>query len=91
MAMMKLLLAALVGVVLLATSSRLQMVAAADCYPHCDYNHYLGPSNFSYISPGLFGYLVCGPRTICSPHMVYAYSGVPRGRIDIAFPRRQRP
>ena len=76
---------------LLVTSSRLQTAAAAECYPHCDYNHYLGPSNFSYISPGLFGYLVCGPRTICSPHMVYAYTGVPRGRIDIRFPRRQRP
>ena len=59
--------AILVALVLVAASSRVQDVAAAECYPHCDYNHYLGPYNFFYIRPGLYGYLVCGPRTVCSP------------------------
>jgi hypothetical protein len=62
--------------------------AAAQCYPRCDYNHYYGPSNFTYLQPGLYGYPVCDPRGICSPSMVYAYS-VPRfGNIEVRFPRR---
>lgn len=82
--------ATLAGLFVLAASSCLEQVSAAECYPHCDYNHYLGPSDFTYISPGLYGYLVCSPGMLCSPRMVYRHSGVPTGRIEIRFPRRPR-
>jgi hypothetical protein len=34
-------------------------VWAGDCSPHCDYWHYYGPYDFSYIRPGLFAYPIC--------------------------------
>jgi hypothetical protein len=65
-----------------------QAVRAAECYPHCDYNHYYGPSDFSYISPGLYGYPVCGLRGECSPYLIYSKTGPRRGKVVIVrFPR----
>jgi hypothetical protein len=64
--------------------------SAAECYPHCDYNHYYGPYDFSYIRPGLYAYPVCGPRGRCAPHLVYGYSGLRYGTIEVRFPRRTR-
>ncbi len=64
--------------------------AAADCYPHCDYNHYYGPYDLTHVRPGLYAYPVCGPRGNCAPYSVYRYSGVPGGTIEIRFPRRPR-
>ena len=61
-------------------------VQAAECYPHCDYNHYYGPLDFSYIRPGLYGYPVCGPRGECSPHHVYSPT-VRRFTVTVRFPR----
>lgn len=64
-------------------------VRAAECYPYCDYNHYYGPHDFTYVRPGLYGYPRCGPRGECSPYLDYAVSGVRRGpQIYIRFPRR---
>jgi hypothetical protein len=62
--------------------------AAAECYPNCDYNHYYGPYDFTYVRPGLYGNPICGPRGECSPYLVYSYPVRPRGRIEIRFPRR---
>ena len=63
-------------------------VSAAECYPHCDYNHYYGPSDFTYVRPGLYGYPVCGPRGECSPNLVYSTTGVRRrGQVTVRFPR----
>jgi hypothetical protein len=62
-------------------------VQAAECYPHCDYNHYYGPADFTYVRPGLYGYPVCGPRGECSPHLVYSPTGVRRWSVTIRFPR----
>jgi hypothetical protein len=64
--------------------------AAAECYPNCDYNHYYGPYDFTYVRPGLYGHPICGPRGECSPYLVYSYSVPPRGRIEIRFRRRPR-
>jgi hypothetical protein len=62
---------------------------AAECYPHCDYNHYYGPYDFTYVRPGLYAYPRCGPRGECSPYLDEAGSGVRRGpQIYIRFPRR---
>ena len=58
-------------------------VFAADCSPHCDYWHYYGPYDFSYIRPGLIGYPICDQRGNCSPHLIYIYSGHQRGRVTI--------
>lgn len=62
-------------------------VSAAECYPHCDYTHYYGPFDFTYVQPGLYGYPRCGPRGDCSPHLVYSTSGIRRGQITVRFPR----
>jgi hypothetical protein len=60
---------------------------AAECYPHCDYNHYYGPLDFTYVRPGLYGYQVCGPRGECFPNPVYSTTRVRTGQITIRFPR----
>jgi hypothetical protein len=62
-------------------------VSAAECFPYCDYTHYYGPFDFTYVQPGLFGYPLCGPRGNCSPHLVYSTTGFRRGRITVRFPR----
>jgi hypothetical protein len=61
--------------------------SAAECFPYCDYTHYYGPFDFTYIQPGLFGYPLCGPRGNCSAHLTYSTSGFRRGRITVRFPR----
>ena len=62
-------------------------VSAAECFPYCDYTHYYGPFDFTYVQPGLFGYPLCGPHGNCAPHLVYSTSGVRRGRVTVRFPR----
>jgi hypothetical protein len=62
-------------------------VSAAECFPYCDYTHYYGPFDFTYVQPGLFGSPLCGPRGNCSPQLGYSTSGVRRGRITVRFPR----
>ena len=61
--------------------------SAAECFPYCDYTHYYGPFDFTYVQPGLFGYPLCGPRGNCSALLDYSTSGVRRGRITVRFPR----
>jgi hypothetical protein len=70
---------------LLCTETR--PASAAECYPHCDYNHYYGPLDFTYIRPGLYGYQVCEARGECLPNPVYSTTRVSRGRVTIRFPR----
>jgi hypothetical protein len=65
-------------------------VAAAQevCFPHCDYAHYYGPTDLTYIRPGLFGHLHhCGPQGNCAPYQALAPSGALTGRITVRFPR----
>ncbi len=57
------------------------------CFPHCDYVHYYGPFDFTYVRPGLFGYPRCGPQGDCSPHLAYSTTGGLPGRITVRFPR----
>ncbi len=71
----------------LGTWSGTRAVSAAECFPHCDYSHYYGPFDFTYVQPGLFGYSLCGPRGNCSALLAYSTSGVRRGRITVRFPR----
>jgi hypothetical protein len=82
--MAKILARAVVGVSMLASGAAL----AADCANHCDYNHYYGPADYTYIYPGLYGYPVCDWRGNCAPHQVYVISPRTRGRIFIRPARR---
>jgi hypothetical protein len=61
----------------------LNTVWAEDCAPHCDYWHFYGPYDFSYIRPGMFGYPICDRQGNCSPHLVYVYSDRRYGRITV--------
>ncbi len=57
--------------------------SAENCSPHCDYWHYYGPYDFSYISPGLIGYPRCDREGNCSPYLDYVYPGHRRGRVTV--------
>jgi hypothetical protein len=62
------------------------------CYPRCDYTHYYGPFDFTYIQPGLFAWPRCGPQGDCAPHLAYTTGIVRRtGRITVRFPRVTPP
>jgi hypothetical protein len=68
--------------------------AADDCSPHCDFWHYYGPYDFSYIRPGLLGYPVCDRQGDCAPHLVYTHPDTGRIRIIVrprGTPRSSRP
>jgi hypothetical protein len=65
------------------------LFAQTECYPNCAYNHYYGPSDFTYLQPGLFGYPRCGPRGDCSPRLTYRYSWT--GERILIQPRRRTP
>lgn len=63
--------------------------AETQCYPHCDYVHYYGPSDYTYRQPGLFGFPRCTPDGNCSPQLAYRYSGVDVGQRIVIQPRRR--
>ena len=58
-------------------------VAKIDCYPYCDFTHYYGPLDFTYVKPGLFCYPRCGPRGDCSPYLACTYSRLPSGQVTV--------
>jgi len=62
-------------------------VSAAECFPHCDYTHYYGPFDFTYIQSGLFGYPRCNAQGNCFPQLVYSTTSFRLGRITVRFPR----
>lgn len=64
--------------------------APAACSTHCDFWHYYGPYDFTYISPGLFGYPRCDRQGSCSPYLDYVYSGRRYGRVTVR-PARPGP
>jgi hypothetical protein len=67
--------------------------AEIDCTPYCDFYHYYGPHDFTYVRPGLYLYPRCAPSGDCSPYLI---SSARRyyGRImvrTVARPARPRP
>jgi hypothetical protein len=67
--------------------------AEIGCAPYCDFTHYYGPQDFTYVRPGLYAYPRCGPSGDCSPYLVSSWQRF-RGRITVrslARPRRPRP
>jgi hypothetical protein len=79
---------ALVSLFFLAPSNAAR--AEVDCTPHCNYNHFYGPYNYTYVRPGLFGYPRCAPNGYCSPHLVYRYSFTPEPPLRIIVRPRAR-
>ena len=85
--------------VIAAVSAALYLLLAAgpaaaeiDCSPYCDFTHYYGPHDFTYVRPGLYLYPRCGPSGNCSPYLVSSRRYY--GRITvrtIARPVRLRP
>ena len=62
---------------------------AEACAPHCDYNHYYGPYDFTYTGRALFGWPRCDARGNCAPHLAYT-TGLPWPR-QIGLPARVGP
>jgi len=67
-------------------------LAEVGCAPNCDFTHYYGPYDYTWVRPGLYLYPRCGPTGDCSPYVVS--SSHYRGRVTIrrfAQPVRPRP
>ena len=80
--------------------------AEVGCAPTCDFNHYYGPQDFTwvqpggygpqqfiYLRPGLFRHPYCGPSGYCSPYLLSSSQRF-RGRVTVhslARPSRLRP
>ncbi len=62
--------------------------AEVGCAPYCDFTHFYGPYDFTWVRPGLYAYPVCGPEGNCSPRLVYLQQGF-RGRVTVR--RHVRP
>ena len=56
---------------------------AEECRLHCDYWHFYGPYDFSYVSPGLLGYPLCDREGNCSPFLTYVFPGRRHGRVTV--------
>jgi hypothetical protein len=75
--------------------------ARSDCVPYCDFTHYYGPRDFTwvwpgygpqqfiYVRPGLFLRPRCGPSGYCSPYLLSSWQRF-RGRVTVR-PVRLRP
>ena len=55
--------------------------AEVGCFPYCDFTHYYGPYDYTWVRPGLFLYPRCGPSGDCSPYVIG--SSRFRGRVTI--------
>lgn len=64
--------------------------AEVDCAPYCDFTHYYGPHDFTYVRPGLFLYPSCGPSGHCSPYLISSTHPY-RGNVTVRVTRRLRP
>jgi hypothetical protein len=80
--------------------------AQSDCTPYCDFNHYYGPQDFTwvkpggygrqqfiYLRPGLFLHPYCDPSGYCSPYLLSSEQRF-RGRVTVRTvtrPVRVRP
>jgi hypothetical protein len=45
-------------------------LAEVGCAPNCDFTHYYGPYDFTWVRPGLYRYALCGPSGYCLPYLV---------------------
>ena len=64
--------------------------ADVDCAPYCDFTHYYGPYDFTYVRPGLYLYPYCGPSGSCSPYLVTSAARY-RGRVTVRSIARPVP
>ena len=81
-----------VAIAIVSAGALLTVPAAAEeCSPHCDYWHYYGPYDFSYIYPGLVGYPRCNREGDCSPYLTYVYSDRRYPHVTVRPVRGPRP
>jgi hypothetical protein len=65
--------------------------AEVGCAPYCDFTHYYGPQDFTWVRPGLYAYPACGPDGSCSPYLVSSGQRY-RGRVTVrSLARPARP
>jgi hypothetical protein len=64
-------------------------VAEVGCAPYCDFWHYYGPYDYTYVRPGLYAYPACRADGDCSPYLVTSRRYV--GRVTVRLPRPVRP
>ena len=66
--------------------------AQVSCAPYCDFTHFYGPFDFTWVRPGLFLYPSCVPSGECSPFLIYSPRVPFRGRVTVHLlrPRRAR-
>ncbi len=65
--------------------------AEVGCAPYCDFTHYYGPYDFTYVRPGLYLYPRCGPSGSCLPYMISSGQRY-RGRVTVrSLARPPRP
>jgi len=76
---------------LVACAAAAPAAAQVSCAPNCDFFHYYGPYDFTYIRPGLYAYPRCGPDGNCSPYLAYSLPPF-RGRVTVrTLTRRSQP
>ena len=75
--------ARLIGAVCLLIGLALEpAMAEVGCAPYCDFTHFYGPYNFTWVRPGLYAYPLCGPEGSCSPYLVSSSQRF-RGRVTV--------
>ncbi len=89
--MPKLVAAAVCMLIGLALEPAEPAMAEVGCAPYCDFTHYYGPYDFTWVRPGLYAYPRCAPDGSCSPYLVSSWQRF-RGRVTVRrLPRPLRP
>jgi hypothetical protein len=70
------------GLVLLLASDPAWSQRRPSCYPYCDFTHYYGPYDYTYLRPGTYCYPLCRPDGVCRPNPLCIVQA-PRGRITV--------
>jgi hypothetical protein len=66
--MSRFLAAALLGLLVPAALPGTAMAqTAVGCAPFCDFRHYYGAQDYTYVRPGTYCYPVCAPDGTCAP------------------------
>lgn len=66
---------------LVALAAAPAAAAEVGCAPFCDFTHFYGPYDFTWVRPGLYAYPSCGPSGSCSPYLVTSQRF--RGRVTV--------
>lgn len=73
---------AVAAMVLLGASEPARAQSRPSCYPYCDFTHYYGPYDYTYLRPGTYCYPLCRPDGVCRPNPLCIVQA-PRGRVIV--------